>query len=511
MTDTFSLFRSLIVYGICLPLAIFLGYLLATPDEFTSYGFVGLLVCCMSIPLLLKWHYPLMLLVCNSTAGFFFLPGRPTMALVFVTLSFIISFVSYIMNRDLKFISVPSVARPLICLAIVVLYTAKLTGGMGMRASGSTDVVGGKRYIYILLGVLAFFAVTALRIPREKAMRYVILYYLGALSGVIGNLVYLVTPSLYFIFLIFPADLGGSDANDVETANTGLFIARLGGLAITAIGLINLLLLKYGIAGVFKKNWRLAALFLLIVASMYGGFRSMLISIGLLMFVLFCLEGLMKTKLLPAMIMVFILASALMVPFASKLPVTLQRTLAFVPWLDLDPEVVRNAQDSTDWRLQMWEDVLPTIPQYLILGKGCAIDAHDLEMVQLSSSSAGGGTYGSNIAGDYHNGPLSVIVPFGIPGSICFIWFLVAGWKALARNYRYGDVEFVGMNRFLYATYITKVVMFFVIFGALHTDLFMFTTIVGLSVAVNGGVKSPAPATRQTAVFQKFRLAAQAR
>lgn len=510
MTDAFSLFRSLIVYGICLPLAIFLGYLLATPDDFTSYGFIGLLICVMSIPLFLKWHYPLMLLVCNSIAILGFLPGNPTMALVFTGISFLISFLSYVMNRELKFISVPSVSKPLICLAVVVLYTMKFTGGMGLNVAGSSETVGGKRYIYILLGVLAYFAVTAVRIPKEKARLYVALYYVGALSGVIGNLVYLVTPSMYFIFLIFPADLNGSDTNQIETGGT-VFIARLGGLAITCMGLVYLLLLKYGVAGVFKRNWRLAALVILVVLSMYGGYRSILIQVCILFGVLFWLEGLMKSRLLPGMILAMVLVATVMVPFAGRLPYSLQRTLTFVPGLDLDQGVIRDAEDSTNWRLEMWQEVLPQIPQYLLLGKGCGIDAHEMEMWHNGMTAGLSGSSGSNMAGDYHNGPLSVLVPFGLPGAFCFIWFLVAGWKVMKRNLLYGDEEMSLINRFLFASYITKLLIFFLVFGALHNDLFLLSTMVGLSIAVNGGVRSPARAPEQMPVFNKFRFATAAR
>jgi hypothetical protein len=30
-------------------------------------------------------------------------------------------------------------------------------------------------------------------------------------------------------------------------------------------------------------------------------------------------------------------------------------------------------------------------------------------------------------AGDYHNGPLSILIPFGLFGMIAFLWLLGAG------------------------------------------------------------------------------------
>src|SRR5580700_12350079 len=129
MTNAFSLLRSLIIYGVCLPMAIFIGYMLATasPNDPSTYVVIALLLGVMTIPLFLRWHYPWLILAWNTTAGLYFLPGKPPMGLVMITASFSISLLAYIMNRNLKFISVPSITRPLVFIAIVVLATAKLT------------------------------------------------------------------------------------------------------------------------------------------------------------------------------------------------------------------------------------------------------------------------------------------------------------------------------------------------------------------------------------------------
>ena len=52
--------RGLLVYGLCLPLAVLLGYLLATPFAFRSFTIVALVLCVLAIPLLLRWHFVLL-------------------------------------------------------------------------------------------------------------------------------------------------------------------------------------------------------------------------------------------------------------------------------------------------------------------------------------------------------------------------------------------------------------------------------------------------------------------
>ena len=197
-----------------------------------------------------------------------------------------------------------------------------------------------------------------------------------------------------------------------------------------------------------------------------------------------------------------------MIPFADKLPLSVQRSLTFLP-LKLDIEAELNAQASTDWRLQIWANVLPTIPQYLILGKGLAMDAHDLEMLRTVSMNRGpeGSGGGAAMAGDYHSGPLSLIIPFGIFGVIGFIWFIGASLRALHRNNKYGDPAYGRINRFLFTYFIVKLLMFLFIVGSFYSDLVMFTGAVGFSIALNGGILGPteAPITRST--VSRFKLA----
>src|SRR5207245_3464721 len=129
-------------------------------------------------------------------------------------------------------------------------------------------------------------------------------------------------------------------------------------------------------------------------------------------------------------------------------------------------------------------------PKYLILGKGYAFSSSELGLIQTATAGTSE-TESVELVGDYHNGPLSVIIPFGIFGVIGFIWFIVSGMRVLHRNYRFGNPEFHQLNRFLFAYYIAKVVYFCVIFGAFTNDIFAFTGLLGLGVSLNRGVAKP--------------------
>jgi hypothetical protein len=167
-----------------------------------------------------------------------------------------------------------------------------------------------------------------------------------------------------------------------------------------------------------------------------------------------------------------------------------QRTLSFLP-LKIDPVTRQMAESSTEWRVEMWKTVLPEVPKYLLKGKGYNYSADDLFMTQMQATRAGAVSYeAAAFAGDYHNGPLSVIIPFGAAGMLTFVWLLFAGSRFLYSIYQESPPELRQINRFILALFLARVVFFFFIFGSLINDLFYFTGLLGFSVALNRVARS---------------------
>src|SRR5215510_6832107 len=98
-TAAFPLLRSLIIYAVCVPLALILGYLISTPYDFTSFTVVGLVLFFLVLPLLLRWHHVWLIVSWNMSVVLFFLPGRPLVWLPLAWISLMISIVAYTLNR----------------------------------------------------------------------------------------------------------------------------------------------------------------------------------------------------------------------------------------------------------------------------------------------------------------------------------------------------------------------------------------------------------------------------
>jgi hypothetical protein len=498
MTSTSSVLRSLLIYSICLPLAIFLGYVIAQEGNpiysITTYlGIVPILLV-LSLPLLLRWHHALLVASWNFGALLYFLPGRPDLWMVMGGTSLAISIIQCTLDRRHHFLNASSVTRPLLILAAVVLVTAQCRGGIGLALFGSA-VQGGKRYLLIFAAIIGYLAFISRPIPPQHAARYVVLFFLGSAVAAIGDLGSILPQSFYFVYLLFPVSQHGL----ISIINTSVgpteAIDRLAGVGMACTGAIPALLARYGVREIFHSRHvlRCLALLGLLCVSLLGGFRSHLVQFLLLFSLLFYFEGLLRSRLLPAFALMVILIGALLVGFVQRLPLTVQRSLSVLQ-LPVDPIAKAQAEASSEWRIKIWKDVVPQIPRYLALGKGLGFSAKELQSFINVNPLTGLGEAneaGTELVADYHNGPLSVIVPFGLPGAIAFIWFLAASGKALYRNYHYGNPAYSKLNRFLFAYFITRTIFFFCVFGSLYSDLAMFAGLMGLSISLNGGVARP--------------------
>jgi hypothetical protein len=218
----------------------------------------------------------------------------------------------------------------------------------------------------------------------------------------------------------------------------------------------------------------------------------------------FSLEGLWRTRVFPILAGVCLLLMAVMIPQVQRLPWVVQRTLSFLP-IKVDQLVRDSAYASTEWRLEMWKNVLPQVPQYFFKGKGFAVDPNDLFMANQSASRAlEGATAGAALAGDYHNGPLSLIIPFGIWGVLAFGYFIFVSARTMRYYLHHGDPGLKSANTFILAFFIAKVIFFLLIFGSFWSDLCFFTGLIGLSVSINGEPRTVVEPVTEEEILNSF-------
>jgi hypothetical protein len=487
MTNPAQAIRMLVTYAVVIPLAGIVGWLVCNPLDYGTLGFFAFMAVLLASPIFIKWHYPILVFGLGCPAVCFFLQGSPPLWQVVVILSLGLSVIERTLNSDRRFISVPVMTWPLLYTVAMAYLTAKLTGGIGLHQLGGS-VAGGKKYLALFLGAATYLALTSRKIPKEKRGLYVALTCLAGTPAVFGDLFPYLPSPLNYINLVFPpSEMSGTDSE-------GIASFRFGALAATANALYTYMLVRFGLRGILSSGpaWRLPLFLTLLVLAQAGGFRIGLISLVMTLGMLFFMEGLHRTRLLPVVVMGMILAVAVIIPFSNKLPIALQRSISFLP-VKVDPQVQLDAEASKGWREEMWRDVWPKVPQYLLLGKGYALHAEDFDYMGNGTFANMGANFdasgqGLAVSMDYHNGTLSTLMPFGIWGMISYIWVTAACLFILVRNYLYGDEEIKTVNRFWLVMGISNVFGFFFLFGAYSDNIGFMAKLAGFSVAMNWGV-----------------------
>lgn len=482
-----ALLRTLLVYGIIVPLAVLLGWMVSNPYDPQSMGFIGAVVFVLLIPVLLKYHSAMLVFSWNALMIVFFLPGQPSLWALMTGANLAMAVGYRILQRRPLFTHVPMLTFSWLALAAVILITAKIRGGIGVRALGSGSY-GGKQYFYVLMAIAGYFAWAGIKIDLTKLPRFLKMFYLSGISSLIPNIIYTLNiPALFVLYYLFPA---AAAVGQAYAEYFGLQMARIGGLATAGTAVMHFLLARHGLRGVFNLRypWRLILFMVLGAVAALSGFRAILLALIVVISILALFEGLLFTRWALVAVLFGGVTLATLSPMATKLPLSIQRTLSFLP-IDVDPVARADAQASLEWRILMWRAVLPELPDYLWLGKGYTINPTDLYLTSYAQYTGAAREYeGAIVAGDYHSGPLSVYVPFGLPGVLAFVAVIGLSLRGLWLNYKFGPDQLRIVNRFLLALFITKAVFFVVVFGSLHSDLAAFAGIIGASVALNRGV-----------------------
>lgn len=506
MANTFVASRAHLIWGVCLPLAILLGYLLADPVDLGSLAVLVLLAAVLCVPLVLKWHHPLLVLSWNAAIMPVIFPGMMSLWMALGIVTFTFGVINRAASPQNKFLSPMPVTLSLIFLALVVAGTMISTGGVGARAFGTTKY-GGKGYFYIAFAIIGFFGLCSQTIPRKRAVWFAGLFFLVGITEAVSDLAFMVGPKANWLFTIFPAANAASLAAASEDISLQDNI-RIGGFGLVMVAVTTGMLAMHGVRGVFdlKRPWRALILALAFAAGTYSGFRSMLLLSVVTILVVFFMEGLHKTRWIFVLAGMAAVVVGLLAVFAADLPLPIQRAISFLP-VDVNPVVRQDAQNSVDWRVDMWRSLTPELPRYWFMGKGYLVDANALSLGFESLARGLGSRWeAAALAGDYHSGPLSLVIPLGGIGALGFIWFLIAGGRVLWLNYRNGDETLKTVNRFFWAYFLVRVAYYIFVFGSFYQDLFIFTGLIGMNLSLNGGV-SRAPVVEPEVVPEAEGLA----
>jgi hypothetical protein len=217
-------------------------------------------------------------------------------------------------------------------------------------------------------------------------------------------------------------------------------------------------------------------IFIALVLVGMTGFRSRMFAVTVLIFITSTYYSKKRAKT----IFLWMLAGLAMFGFlmiaAPMLPRAIQRAVSFIPFIPVDLGVVERAAGSSDWRFELWRDYcIPNVPKYLLIGRGIAHDITSFAWLQYSWYHSSEFFY---YMGKYHSGPFSLLLDYGLPGTISWVSFFLLvisdAWKTVRRYAVHQDSLAARYYVFLTILMTYEVFNFFVIFGDVDSGLFRF-------------------------------------
>lgn len=362
-------------------------------------------------------------------------------------------------------------------LYVVSLY---LRFPVGVNAFGS-DIVGGRVYLEIIFAVGGYWVLNQVMITPKQAKIFPLL--LCAVSGflaVVNTITYIfpsTAPTLGKLYggvdpESYRREESGEAYNeeDVRTeylAGVGASMSSLGWTYFSPLTLINPMYI-----------WRFLLMVVAFIFCLKSGHRITMPSMAITLL----LAAYFRRGMAAAFIIMLIAIPPAVLVIAGQgtlyeLPESAQRTLCFLPgkW---DPEVVNSAEDSTDWRLQMW-DMMWHDPKYLhnkVFGDGFGFTREELE-----SMAEHGTQEDFLLTNDVHSGPMSTLHAEGCIGLALFLLMFFAAARRAWRLIRgsagtpfYPSALFVGIGT-IYGMF-----SFVAVFGDIKNDLPNMVLTVGM-------------------------------
>lgn len=404
-----------------------------------------IMVSVLLVVVTVQYHHNLSIIVpiiFFPTAFIFsFLPGRPFVWEVAPIIGVSGLITTFVFHRQQKSLARYQLGTILGLWGIVgfscVLLFLMYYRGFGFRVLGS-DEYGGRYYIQQL--VCAFFPIVFLYRTLERDT-----YTKLLIIGQILTATYLITDLLlqfhqfdilYRVMYVF--DFSTDSLNFFRRGLRGQ-LQRFQSMGTFSFGYLVLMLIWKKPSDMIKTPWALIATAGLLTVGAFSGHRSLVVRqfflIGAWLFVhkvhrrpMFVFSGV----LLSVLLLVGLYATA------PRLPGPIQRSVEFLPGLNIDPMVKRDATGTMAMRRELRHIGWGMIPQYLWIGAGFTFPPHDLT-AQLDRT----GLAVHLQMRTFYNGFVGLMVNTGIPGTFFMFLFLLGGSlnalylirRFMARNY----------------------------------------------------------------------------
>jgi hypothetical protein len=415
------------------------------------------------------------------------IPGQPDSLLLAQILVICFCTLLFLMRRlpaQLKITELES-------LAIVLLLfvgQAYVRNPVGFSIFGG-DTVGGKPYILFAIATVTAFLLSSLRVP-DGELRLIL--PLGILGGCLNAAISIAGYFIPAVGFYTGATLARTDVTDYTNAgvaidkgnaNRIMFLTTLGRNLALWVGSF-----KSPFPACFHPFWG-GLILASLAAAMLGGFRNGVAAVGLTYLVAIAYRNGIGGTMLALFGGSAAIGLLAFVNLVAPLPPNIQRTLTFLPgtW---EQRYKDDAAGSTDWRVEIWKEVLLTERwiQNKIIGDGLGFSAVELAAQMNYRKGTRAGISGFDIHresvlanGDYHSGPVSMIRTIGYVG---LLFFVIAQLRLAVHAHRQiircRGTPWLPLALFIGIPIIWAPVFFLFIFGDFKMDMGMLLLGIGM-------------------------------
>ena len=368
-----------------------------------------------------------------------------------------------------------------------------LLNPVGLFIFGSATV-GSRPYIEIGIAVVGYLALSTVspdplklkRIPILKlcvngilSMGMMAVYYLGSFGGKLA--------------LIYS---GFSHERSEQSVGGSMKAER-----IPYFNPVNKLSLLWGLTriGSLRPSFRGAGITIMAImfsaaASLLSGHRISVVNWVVYIGIYSILARNMKVTIVTGFIGFFGLVGVYTVHHTvMDIPLSAQRALTFLPG-EWDYVVIQDAEQSTDWRIEMWETVITEegLIKNKILGDGFGFSARELDlMVRMQYETDLSPEETAEfylVTGDLHSGPLTAMRFTGIIGLVLFTGLSISvavGFYRLCR--RLEGTELWPVAAFFAIPSIWFPIKYIFLFGAYGVDFPMVVISLGIMKLIQRG------------------------
>jgi hypothetical protein len=313
---------------------------------------------------------------------------------------------------------------------LLYLVTVFFRNPVGFAFLGSGERVGGIPYVNIVLATLAYLILSRVRITPDYARKLPFwILAVAAFSAFAGSVALFYPEIGITLGRLYSSFAPSSLVTNIEVGETRFAFLGVLGIQITLYAIAQTDPLSF----IHIRYFGTLCLYLSgLVMTLMSGFRSAIIQILLSTTLSAFLHGRFLGVVKIAMAVFAIILGAIFFSFTSiELPLTAQRALCFLPG-NWDPEAVRDAKNSSEWRFEMWEIAL-TSEKYIhnkIFGDGFGFMRADyergLDLMHGVTSLRGDEAKQEMflLDGDFHSGPICGIRFVGYVGLVMFLVFL---------------------------------------------------------------------------------------